>query len=86
MLFLSIRQRQLNFCHTGSRENYFVSVGGQNNNATFWAGTAKNKNIDHPGRESCAMFGLPIQNNSAVIFVILNLCHNNSIFNKIILL
>ena len=37
-------------------------------------GTSKNKDIDHLGKETCAMFNLPIQNkNSSVNVINLNI-------------
>ena len=54
------------FCCTVSRENYFVSVIQQNNYIdTKFHGTFKN-NIDHQGRETCAIFGFPINNKNSV--------------------
>ena len=38
----------------GSWENYFGSVGRQNNNNNPHFCTSKNRNIDHRGKEICA--------------------------------
>ena len=48
------------FCCTDSQENYFGSVGRQNNDHKF-PGRHFKKDIDYRGRDTCAIFSLPIQ-------------------------
>ena len=54
-----------------SQENYFDSVSQQNKNnyPSFRVCASKNKNIDHGGKETFALFGLPIQNKNIAIIV-----------------
>ena len=51
------------FCCTGSRKNYFRSVGRQNINnhiLNFMVGTSKNKNIDHRVKETCVIMSIQV--------------------------
>ena len=74
------------FCYTGSQDNYFGSVGRQNNynNPKSQGLPSINKNMEHWGKETCAMLGLPIQNKNRAINVIKYYKHRNiPIFNII---
>ena len=50
-----IKRRQLNCC-ADSWENYFGSVGRQNNNPKFQVGTSENKIIDHRVKKDLCYF------------------------------
>ena len=64
----TVRRRQLNLWCTGSQENFFGSVGQQNNNnLSFKFDKYKNDNANHWGEETSAMFSLPIQNKNSAI-------------------
>ena len=56
-IFLYLGEGNLIFCCTGSRENYFWSVGRQNIIIilSFRVDTSKNKNIDHEAKDTCAI-------------------------------
>ena len=93
LLKASLGEGNLIFCCMGSRENYFESVCKIVIIIilSFRVGTSKNENIHYRGKETCAMFGLLIQNKNSALNVFLPFvfdffCHNISIFNKIILL
>ena len=64
-----VRWRQYNFWCTGSQENFFGSVGQQNNNYNlrFKFDKYKNDNANHWGKETSAMFSLLIQNKNSAI-------------------
>ena len=54
------------FCCVGRPENYFVSVSHQNNYIDpKFQGTFKN-NSHHQGKETCAIFGFPINNKNSL--------------------
>ena len=60
------------FCCMGSQESYVGSIGWQkNNNPQFQGWHIWNKNIDHWGEETCAIFGLPIHDKSGAANVLL---------------
>ena len=65
----TVRRRQLNLWCTGSQENFFESVGQQNNNnnLSFKFDKYKNDNANKWDKETPAMFGLPIQNKNSAI-------------------
>ena len=62
-----------------SRKNNFGSVCRQgNNNQSFRVGIFKN-NIDHRGKETCAVFDLPLHNKNSAINVLLPFFFNFNI-------
>ena len=54
----------------GSRENYFWSVGGQNNNPKFQGQQSKNRNIDHQGEKTCAIMSTKVTYETNLIYLL----------------
>ena len=62
--WLSLDKGNLIICCTSSQENYFGSVGLQNNYPKFPVCASKSKNIDHRVKETCTTMSTQVTSTS----------------------